>query len=77
MSIEQTKVEKIPWIPLAILTLVLGFLNPLVTCMQSSAARYWFNIGITTCTEYIMPMSYALLFFLVFLLERKRCPGRS
>ena len=67
MSIEQTKVEKIPWIPLAILTLVLGFLNPLVTCMQSSAARYWFNIGITTCTEYIMPMSYALLFFLVFL----------
>lgn len=67
MSIEQMKVERIPWIPLVILTVVLGLLTPMSALMVPRAASFWYNIGLSTCTEYLMPMSYALLFFLVFL----------
>jgi hypothetical protein len=69
LSIEKTEIDKIPWITVVILTLALGFVNPLVTVMQQSSVKYWFNIGITTCAEYTMPMSYAFLLFLVILMK--------
>lgn len=67
MSIKEVRVDKVPWTPILLLTIAIGILNPLVTSMQPRSVAFWYNIGITGCMLYLMPLPFFLILVLVLL----------
>jgi hypothetical protein len=64
---EHELAEKIPWVPIVIFTIIIGFINPIFTLMQPRSAAYWYNMGLVGCMLYMMPMPYVAIFIMVLL----------
>lgn len=70
MASERIKAESIPWIPIVIITVVLGCVNIVWVDMQTSTAP-WYSIGLNGGMLYFMPMPYVLMLILALLSRAK------
>jgi hypothetical protein len=72
-SSERVAEEKVPWIPLAILSFVLSFLTMLSLCALAGLAGFWvcgYNLGIISRATCYAVWPYLLL-ILMYLLRRR------
>jgi hypothetical protein len=69
LAIEESREERVPWILIIFLAIVYGLVNPILTTMQPRSAAYWYNIGLTSCYLYTMPMSYIIILVPIILMR--------
>ncbi|MBO3803273.1 MAG: hypothetical protein JTT11_05285 [Candidatus Brockarchaeota archaeon] len=69
---EHEVKERIPWIPVAVVTIVVGFAHIMWTMMQpGGGVAAWYSIGIVGGMLYFMPLPYVALLVLAAISKTK------
>jgi hypothetical protein len=72
LAVEQVKSERIPWIPITIITLVVGYIQIMWTMMQPGGGiAAWYSIGVVGGMLYLMPLPYVAMLILAVISRAK------
>jgi len=72
LTLEKEREERIPWIPITIVTIVFGFIEIMWTMMQpGGGVAAWYSIGLLGGLLYFMPLPYVAMLVLAALSRTK------
>lgn len=72
MTLEKEREERIPWLPITIITLVVGFIQIMWTMMQPGGGiAAWYSMGMVGGMLYLMPLPYVIMLIIAALSRSK------